>query len=54
MVNREHKTELVWFLSIIEETEVIINSMEDDFWETEYERTGSLTDGVGSKDWIYI
>ena len=42
--------ELVCFLSIIEETEVIVNSMEDDVLEAEYERTGSLIDGFDSWD----
>ena len=41
MVFWEHKTDLV-FLSITEETEVVINSIEDDVWESEYKRTVPL------------
>ena len=32
----EHKTELVCFLSITEETEVIVNSIDSDVLEAEY------------------
>ena len=41
------KNGIGFFLSISEETEVIVNSTEDDVWEAEYERTGSLIDGFG-------
>ena len=44
----EHKTELVCFLDITEETEVIVDSIDDDFWEAEDKRTGALIDGVDS------
>ena len=44
----EHKTESVCSFSIIEETQVIVNSIEDDVWEAEYEKTDSLIDGVDS------
>ena len=46
----EHKTELVCFLSITEETEVIVNSIEYDVEESEDERTGSLIEIVESWD----
>ena len=36
------------FFSIAEETEVIVNSMEEDVWGAEYERKGLLFNGVGS------
>ena len=36
----DNKTELVCFMSITEETEVIVNAVDDDFWEAEYEKTG--------------
>ena len=50
----EHKTELVWFLSLTERTEVVINSIDDDVWEAKDERTGALVDGVDSWDWIFL
>ena len=50
----EHKTELVCFLSITEEIGVISNSIDDDFWEAEYERTGSLLDGFEIWDWLCL
>ena len=42
------------FLSITEETEVIVNSIDDDVWEFEYEITGVLIDGVESWDWLCL
>ena len=51
MVFWEHKTELVCSLSITEETEVIVNLIEDYVWENKYEKTGFLIDGVESWDW---
>ena len=51
MVFWEHKTELVCFLSIIEENEIIVNSIEYDVWEYEYEILGSLIDQVEQWDW---
>ena len=50
----EHKTELVCFLYIIEDTEVIDNSIYDDVWEAEDERTDLLIDGVDSLDWLCL
>ena len=50
MVFWEHKTELVCFLSITEETKVLVNEVDDDVWEAEYERTGSLIYRVESWD----
>ena len=50
----EHKTELVWFLSLTEGTEVIVNSIDDDVWEAKYERTGALIDGFDSWDWLCL
>ena len=38
----EHKTELVCFLSITDETKVIYNPMDDDVWEDKDERTGAF------------
>ena len=45
MVFWEHKAD---FLSITEETKVIVNLVGDDVLEVEYERTGSLIDRVES------
>ena len=50
MVFWEHKTELVSFFSITEETKVPVNSVDVDVWEAEYELKGSLIDGVESWD----
>ena len=47
----EHKTELFWFLSLLEGTEVVFNSIDDDVWEYEYEKMGALNDGVDIWDW---
>ena len=47
----EHETELVYFLSIIKVTEVIIDSIDDDVWETEDEITVALIDRVDSWNW---
>ena len=44
----EHKTD---FFSITEETKVLVNTVDDDVWEADYEITGSLIDGVESWDW---
>ena len=46
----EHKTESVFSLSIIEEKQVIFNSIEDDVWEFEDVKTDSLIDVFDSKD----
>ena len=51
MVFWEHKTELVCFMSIIEETKFLVNAVDDDVWESEDERTVSLIDGFESWDW---
>ena len=42
----ETKTELFWFLFIIEGTEVVVNLIEYDVWEAKYELTGTLNDEV--------
>ena len=44
----EHKTELVCFLSLIQGTKVIVNSVNDDVREAKYKITGALIDGVES------
>ena len=54
MVFWEQKTELACFLSIIEETKVIINAVDDDAWESEYEGTGSFIEGVESWHWLCL
>ena len=38
------------FLCLIEGTDVVVNSIDDDVWEYEDERTGALNDGVESWD----
>ena len=41
-------------MSITEETEVIVNLIDDGVWEDEGERTGSFIDGVESLDWLCL
>ena len=50
MVFWEHKTELFCFLSLTEETCVVLNSIADDDWEAEDEQTCAFNDGVDSWD----
>ena len=50
----EHKIELVCFLYITEETEVIVNSIYGDILEAKYERTNEFIDVVYSWDWICL
>ena len=40
----EHETESVFSLSIIEETQVLFESIEDDVLEAKYEKTGFFID----------
>ena len=47
----EHKMELVCFLSLTENTEVIVNSIENVVWADKDERAGALIDGAESWDW---
>ena len=54
MVFWEYKTELVCFLSITEETEVIVNWIDDDVWEAEDERTGFFIDWFESWYWLCL
>ena len=42
------------FLSITEDTGVIVKSIEDDFWEARDETTGSFIDGVESWGWLCL
>ena len=48
----EYKIELVCFVSITEDTEIIVDSIDDDVEEDEFGRTGTLIDGVESWDWL--
>ena len=50
----EHKTESVSSLSIIEETQVLLESVEHDVWEAEDEKTGFLIDEVEICDWLCL
>ena len=50
----EPKTELFWFISLSEGTEVVVNSIEDDFWEAKYEQTAALNDKVEIWDWLCL
>ena len=50
----EHKTELFCFLYLIEGMEVVINLMDDDVWEAEYEQIWALNENVEIWDWIYL
>ena len=54
MVFWEHKMELVCSLSVTEETEVIVSSIEDDVWKAEDEKIGSFIDGFESWDWLCL
>ena len=55
MVFCEHKMESVWYLSIIEETQVIVESIEDDVWEAEDEKLVSwLTELIVGIDYFKI
>ena len=40
----EPKTESFRFLSPTEETDVVVNSIYNDVWESKYERTGALNE----------
>ena len=46
MVFSEHKTELFFFLSLTEGTEVVVYFIGNDVWGAEYELTGALNDEV--------
>ena len=50
----EHKTELVCFLSITEGTEVIVNLIDDDVWESKHSITSALIDVFYSWDWLCL
>ena len=50
MVFWEYKTEMFLFLSLIEGTDVFVNSIPDDVWGPKYELTGALSDEVESWD----
>ena len=50
----EHKTEFFCFLSIIEGTYVVVNSVDDDLWEAEIEQTGALNEEVESWDLLCL
>ena len=54
MVCWEHRTESVCFLSIIEETKILFELIEDDVSEAENEITGSLIDKVDIWDWLCL
>ena len=54
MVFWEYKIELFWFLYLTEGTDVVVNSISDDVWESEDELTGALSDKVESWDWLYL
>ena len=51
MVFWEYKTELFWFLSVTEGTDVVVNSITDDVWGSEDELTGVLSENNLSWDW---
>ena len=42
----EHKTELFFFSSLTEGTEVVVNTIYDYDWEAEDEQTGALNEKV--------
>ena len=44
MVFWEYKTELFWCFSVAEVTDVVVNSIADYVWGSEYELTGVLSD----------
>ena len=51
MVFWEQKIESVCSLSIIEEAQVLVESIEDNFWEAKDEKYGFLIDRFESLDW---
>ena len=44
MVFWEHKTELFWCFYVIEVTDVIVDLISEDVWDSEDELTGALID----------
>ena len=54
MVFWEYKTELFWFLSLTEGTDVVVDLIADDVWVSEDELTGALSDKVYIWDWLYL
>ena len=38
-------------MSLTEGTEIVVDSLDDDVWEAEYEQTGALNDKFESWDW---
>ena len=48
------KNGIGFFLSISEETEVIVNLIEVDVWESEDDTTGSFIDGFESWYWLCL
>ena len=54
MVFWEQKTDQVCYLSIVEETQVLVELIEYNIWEAEYEKTGLLIDRVESWGWQKI
>ena len=54
MVFWEYKTELFWYLSVTEGTDVVVHSIADDVWGSQDELTGFFSDKVDSWDWLYL
>ena len=46
----EHKTEIFCFFSPTEGKEFLVNLIDDDVWESEYEQTGALNGEVENWD----
>ena len=48
------QTRLFWFLSLTEGIEIVVNSIADDVWGSEYELTGAQSEKVESWYLIYL
>ena len=54
MVLWEHKTELFWYLYVIEGTDVVVNLIAEYACDSEDELTGGFIDKVESWDWLCL
>ena len=50
----EYKTKLFLLFSLTEGTDVVVNSVADNDWGSEDKLTGSLSEKVKSKGWLYF
>ena len=45
---------MFWCLSVAEGTDVVVNSIAQDVWDSEDELTGAFSDEVESWDWLCL